>query len=310
MGGGRVTAPLPPQRVANTLTALLNTVFGDGPDRFPVKVPQLAKDFTHQRYGEDPITLVQGAALPGFDGALYRAPTGKKGWGIIYNNTITSPGRINFTLAHEFGHYLLHREAYPDGLECGPQDMVRWDSEYAQIEQQANEFAATLLMPLDDFRRQIAPKAKPTLDDIGACAERYQVSLIAAALRWLQSTERRSVLVVSRDGFILWARSSQSALRTGAFFRTANRPPIPIPATSLPAQPSLLASNKGAVTHDAGVWFREPCDEVALVSDQYDFAISLLHLGDAISRWDFSEEPEEDTFDRMTRRTPGSSWLE
>src|SRR3546814_9114430 len=54
-------------------------------------------------------------------------PGAKRGWGIIYNDAITSKGRINFTLAHEFGHYLLHREAYPDGLECGAQDMVRWD---------------------------------------------------------------------------------------------------------------------------------------------------------------------------------------
>ena len=242
MGGRRVTAQLSPQRWANTLTALLNIVFGEGSDRFPVKVPQLAKDFSHQRYGDDPVTLVKGGQLPGFEGALCRAPAGKKGWGIIYNNTITSPGRINFTLAHEFGHYLLHREVYPDGLECGPQDMVRWDNEYAQIEQQANEFAATLLMPLDDFRRQIDSKSKPTLDDIGACAERYQVSLIAATLRWLQYTERRSLLVISRDGFILWARSSPKALRTGAYFKTANRPPIPIPDASLPAQPNRLES--------------------------------------------------------------------
>lgn len=305
-----MTAQLSPQRWANTLTALLNTVFGEGSDRFPVKVPQLAKDFSHQRYGDDPVTLVKGGPLPGFEGALCRAPAGKKGWGIIYNNTITSPGRINFTLAHEFGHYLLHREVYPDGLECGPQDMVRWDSEYARIEQQANEFAATLLMPLDDFRRQIDSRSKPTLDDIGACAERYQVSLIAATLRWLQYTERRSVLVVSREGFILWARSSPNALSTGAYFKTANRPPIPIPDAALPSQPNLLESNKGSVSHDAGVWFREPCDEVALISDQYDFAISLLHLGDAISRWEFDEEVEEDTLDRMSRRSSGSTWLE
>lgn len=300
-----MTVLLSPQRWAYTLTAILNTRFGDGPDRFPVKVVQLAKEYSHQRYEDDPITLVEGAPLPGFEGGLYRAPAGRKGWGIIYNNTITSPGRINFTLAHEFGHYLLHREAYPDGLECSPQDMVRWDSDYAQIEQQANQFAATLLMPLDDFTRQIDPKSKPALDDIGACAERYQVSLIAATLRWLQYTERRSVLVVSRDGFILWARSSQSALGTGAYFKTANRPPIPIPKASLPNQSSLLESSMGSISHNADVWFREPCDEVALISDQYDFAISLLHLGDAIASGDFDEETEEDTLDRM-RRLSGS----
>lgn len=278
-----MTERISPQRWANILTTLLNSAYGNGPKRFPVKVGHLAKDYSHQRFPDEPVTLVQGNSLPHFDGALYRAPAHKKGWGIIYNKDVRSSGRINFTLAHEFGHYLLHRQDYPDGIECSQQDMVRWDSEYRQIEQQANLFAATLLMPFDDFRRQIGPRAKPILDDIGGCANRYGVSLIAATLRWLQYTERRSVLVLSREGFILWARSSSPAARTGAFFRTANRPPIPLPGASLPMIPINLDGSKGAIAHDVGVWFPEPCEEIALLSDQYDFAISLLHLDDAAS---------------------------
>lgn len=302
-----MTERLSPQRWANDLTQLLNTVLG--PERFPVHVPTVAKEFSHQRFPDDPITLVAGNTLPDFDGALYRAPEGKKGWGIIYNNAMRSPGRINFTLAHEFGHYLLHRLDYPEGMECGEQDMVRWDSEYGQIEAQANEFAATLLMPFDDFRRQIDARAKPGLDDIGACADRYRVSLIAATLRWLRYTQRRAILVVSRDGFILWARSSEPALRSGAFFRTASRPPISVPSVSLAAQRHLVAGSKGSVELDAGTWLEEPCEEMVLFSDQYDFTISLLHLGEAPSRFVVEEDPEEDTYDRMMSRTPGSSWL-
>ena len=295
-----------PQRWANTLTLLLNSVHGAADERFPVSVPELAKEYSRHRFPDDPVSLVIGDNLPTFDGALYKAPPGKKGWGIIYNSAIASPGRINFTIAHEFGHYLLHRLRFPDGLECGQQDMMRWDSEYRQIETQANDFAASLLMPLDDFRRQIEARAKPTLDDIGGCAERYGVSLVAASLRWLQYTERRSVLVVSRDGFILWARSSPAALRTGAFFRTAGRAPIPVPATSLAAQPDLLERSRGQLAHDGDVWFAEPCEEIALASDQYDFTISLLHLELVIrlSRFDEAEE-DEDAFDAMNRRLPG-----
>lgn len=295
--------PVSPQRWANDLTLMLNTVYGAAPERFPVNVSGLAKEFSSQRFSAEPITLVQGDNLQGFDGALYRAPVGKSGWGIIYNNAITSKGRINFTLAHEFGHYLLHRVAFPDGMECGQQDMVRWDSEYGQIESQANDFAATLLMPLDDFRRQIDARAQPDLAAIGACAERYGVSLIAATLRWLQYTERRSVLVVSRDGFILWARSSKRALKTGAFFRTAKRPPIAIPNASIAAQPALLAASRGEVSHGEDVWFAESCSEATLVSDQYDFAVSLLHLDDREPTWGSDEGDEEsDVFDVMARR--------
>lgn len=296
-----------PKRWANDLNVLLNARGGD--DRFPVNVKQLAYEYTKQVFPQDPITLVQGAALPGFEGALFRAPEAETGWGIFYNSTISSPGRINFTLAHEFGHYLLHREAFPDGIQCSAEDMMRWDSAYRQVEQQANDFAANLLMPLDDFRRRIDPRAKPGLDEIGQCAERYGVSLIAGVLRWLQYTERRAVLVKSIDGFIKWAWSSQPALRSGAYFKTAGRPPVEMPAASLPVRTEQMDGSKGMVRHGPGVWFDEPCVEYALVSEYYDFALSLVHLGDAAPRYEAMDEPEEDTFDRMTSRTPGSSWL-
>jgi Zn-dependent peptidase ImmA (M78 family) len=73
-------------------------------------------------------------------------------------------------------------------------DLVRWDSAYGQLEHQANQFAATLLMPLDDFRRQIDAGARVDLDMISHCADRYRISLIAAILRWLvYTTRQRSV---------------------------------------------------------------------------------------------------------------------
>lgn len=196
-----MTTPFSPERWAFEITHVLNAVLGD--DRFPVDVPAVAREYTFQKYPSDAITRVVGADLPGFDGALYRAPAGKAGWGIFYNNRITSRGRINFTLAHELGHFLLHRLAHPNGIQCGEQDMVRWDSDYAQLEQQANTFAANLLMPLDDFRRRIEPKATVDLEMISQCADRYRVSLIAAVLRWLSYTDRRAVLVVSRSGYML-----------------------------------------------------------------------------------------------------------
>jgi hypothetical protein len=113
---------------------MLTTVLG--PEHFPIDVIGIALQYTAQRFPGDAITFAEGADLPGFDGALYRAPAGKNGWGIVYNNALASPGRINFTLAHELGHYLLHRQDHPNGIHCGEQDVVRWDSAYARIEQQ------------------------------------------------------------------------------------------------------------------------------------------------------------------------------
>jgi hypothetical protein len=292
-----MTTPPTPERWAFDLTRVLNTVYGA--DRFPVDVAALAVEYSRQRFPNDPIVAVEGDDLPDFDGALY--PVKGKGWAIIYNDTIRSKGRINFTLAHEFGHYLLHREAYPDGIECSQQQIVRWDSEIGQVEHQANVFAANLLMPLDDFRRQIPDKAKVTLEMVEACSNRYRVSLIAAALRWLSYTERRAVLVVSVDGFILWARSSKAAFRTGAYFKTANRPPIEIPASSLPMNPLSLVEGRGEVHHGAGVWLPEPVHEITLSPEQYDFSLSLLLLGDAADPALDEEQELEDTYERFAR---------
>lgn len=289
---------LSPERWAYKLTHILNAYDAD---RFPVDVKFVAKEFSKQVYPDDPVTLVKGASLPGFEGSLRRAPPGKKGWGILFNSEISSPGRINFTLAHEFGHYLLHRLDYPNGIECNARDIVRWESEYAQIEHQANVFAANLLMPLDDFRLRIGDKDRPGLVDLGECADRYQVSLIAATLRWVQYTRRRACLVLSRDGFVLWARSSKRAWRTGLFIKTVDRPPVPIPDLSLASRHDSLDGGRGAMRHAPGVWFPEECEELVLFSDQYDFTISLLHFSNAVDRHEKDEEPEEDVADRFSR---------
>ncbi len=293
-----------PERWAFEITHLLNAAFGA--DRFPVDISTIACEYSKQRFPNDRIIGVRGDHLPNFDGALYPLRS-KKGWAVIYNNAITSRGRINFTLAHEFGHYLLHRLKYPNGFECGQQRIAQWDSEYGQVEHQANVFAANLLMPLDDFRRLVPSDAKIDLDIIRACAERYRVSFIAASLRWLSYTQRRAILVVSRDGFILWARSSEPALKSGAFFKTSNGP-LEISPYSLPLNPQYLINGEGAMDHPRDVWLREPVHEMTISAEQYDFSLSLLQMENTAPR-DFADEaPEADTYDRFVPPERRREW--
>lgn len=291
-----------PQRVANEVTLVLRTA---GVASFPVDVRTVALEFSKAKYPDAPINVIKGASLPGFEGALSPAPTGKIGWGIFYNSNVSSPGRINFTLSHEFGHYLLHREAYPTGFQCNTEDMATWESEYGQRENEANIFAATLLMPLDDFREQINESKRPDFDELSVCAIRYDVSLIAATLRWLQFTKRRSMLVVSRDGFVLWARSSRPALKSGLYFRTRNQPPIEIPSRSLAANNASFDGNSSKAEFDRDVWFNQTCTEQAFVSEQYDFTLSLLHFGDVDYGGKLLEDHVEDIAERINRHTIG-----
>jgi hypothetical protein len=303
MGQARVVKPRSPEGWATDISVVLNTVLG--PDRFPISVTDVALELSRKWFPDDPLSLVQSTALPGFDGALLPAPPGQKGWGIFYNSAVTSKGRINFTLAHEFGHYLIHRLAFPDGIRCSQQDMWRWDSAYKKIENEANTFAAYLLMPFGDYRRQINPQDVATFDLLGECAERYEVSLIAATLRWLAFTERRAVLVLSRDGFILWARSSESALKSGAYIKTSGLV-VPVPEKSVAARPAAFADARAGVDLPSGVWFREGCREMGVVSENYDFTISLINLEPATNRrFEADDEAEPETLDARIRRRHG-----
>ena len=209
--------PSTPQAWAIRISKILAAALGE--DRFPIEVAKVATEISLNLFPDEPITRIRGDRLNSIEGALVRAPTGRNGWGILFNKNIKSPGRINFTLAHEFGHYLLHRMSYPDGFHCASEDMVRWGTEYGQVEHEANVFASFLLMPLDDFRRQIAPSKVPDMEALASCADRYQVSLTAAALKWLSYTRRRSVLVVSRDGYVLWRDRARQLFAVGCSSR-------------------------------------------------------------------------------------------
>jgi hypothetical protein len=278
--------PSTPKGWAGRISAILQATLGD--ERFPVDVISVAKEYSQKVFPDEPIVLIRGEDLPGFEGSLFRMPQGKKGWAIFYNNGISSKGRINFTLAHEFGHYLIHRLKYPEGIQCSTQDVASGSSENNQIEHEADTFAANLLMPFDDFSTQIPAKSKVDFEMLSKCAERYGVSLIAATLQWLKYTEKRAVLVVSRDGFILWSSSSEPAFKSGVYFKTSQNV-IEIPAASLPLSPDLLSNNRLSKIHPSGVWHSEEVEEMTILADRYDFVLSLLFLEDR-SGYDLPDE--------------------
>lgn len=101
----------------------------------------------------------------------------------------------------------------------GADDIETGDNNERDIEAEADLFASTLLMPLDDFRRQVDGQPV-SFDLLGHCADRYGVSLTAAALRWTEIAPKRAILVASRDDHMLWAKSNKAALRSGAYFAT------------------------------------------------------------------------------------------
>jgi hypothetical protein len=274
-----------PQRAANRL-AKLAEVFSaaHGVDRFPVDVPPLALETARIFGWSDPITQVQAAQIKGFDGALFPGEN-RKEWLLLYNDAVSSPGRVRFTQAHELGHYILHRQLR-ESFQCSASDMLNWSKDDKDIEGQADLFASYLLMPIDDYRKQVT--ATVDLDLLGHCADRYGVSLTAAILKWLQYTDEKAVLVMSNDGFINWAWSSEPAAKAGAFFRTRNSV-IPLPDGALAANAEIKHDRPGTQIA-ASTWFPHasadmPLREMKIHAEQYGVVLSLLHLPRSANVW-------------------------
>lgn len=290
-----------PMAVANQISDMLNQVLGI--DRFPVDVQQLALEYTSQCFPDSPITKIQGERIDGFEGML-KANKSKTKWLIVYNDGNGSEGRQRFTVAHEFGHYMVHRELQ-DEFACHDDEISTGERSKRDIEAEADQFASTLLMPYDDFRRQV--NGQPiSFDLIGHCADRYGVSLTAAALRWIDIAPERAILIASRDDHMLWAKSNEDAFKSRAYFATRKNV-IELPRTAL-AHSANAETTVSQQDVRANTWFtNEPvyvrAQELVKSAGQYDYKLTLLLLPQAEWRRPTheDEEPDEDTFDRFTR---------
>jgi hypothetical protein len=80
-----------------------------------------------------------------------------------------------------------------------------------QVEWEANDFAAELLMPQHLFAKDAA-RLSPSFASVAqlANADQYDVSVTAAAVRYLEVTRAACALVSSRDGVIEWVMKSEA----------------------------------------------------------------------------------------------------
>lgn len=275
---------LTPTKAANRLTRILeNFNSAHHLDRFPINVKELAFECGNLFGWDSHITEIKTADIKGFEGCLF-SNENKKQWQLLYNHTL-SAGRIRFTLAHELGHFLLHRDK-KDSFQCSDMDMLNWSDEEKNIESQADLFASYLLMPLDDYREQVTTTID--LDLFSHCADRYGVSLTAAILKWLDHTDQKAVLVMSNDGFMKWAWSSKAAFKAGAYFQTRNNV-IPLPDKSLAANGTIKNDRHGTII-PANVWFKNAesiaeIKEMKIYAEQYDMVLTLLILPKIADMW-------------------------
>lgn len=110
---------------------------------------------------------------------------------LITVSAIDPHTRQRFTLAHELGHYIVHRHLIGDGIDDDRAYRSTQAGKYHNTligpveETEANKFAANLLMPADvidaEWKKQDAKASKK--DRISSMAALFQVSEQAMKIR-------------------------------------------------------------------------------------------------------------------------------
>jgi Zn-dependent peptidase ImmA (M78 family) len=112
---------------------------------------------------------------------------------IIVVNISHHSNRQRFTIAHELGHYFLHKSSanvfFDESLLFFRDEKSTQGTKFQEVE--ANIFAAELLMPEQVMRERISQKPLDALDDfeqsaLGQLATEFQVSCQALTIRLMR----------------------------------------------------------------------------------------------------------------------------
>lgn len=123
-------------------------------------------------------------------------------FGIMYATDIPSRGFQRFSISHELGHYFIegHPEALlASGFHQSRAGFVTRDP----FEQEADHFAAALLMPELPFKRAIADHGAG-LDCVDALRKACETSMTATAIRYSALTSDGVAVICSTGDVIDW----------------------------------------------------------------------------------------------------------
>jgi hypothetical protein len=152
----------------------------------------------------------QAAVLPrdltGCDGRLLNS--GGKAL-ILVDRRAYETAKWRFTIAHELGHLVLHKNVDAFKL-CSERDMN--DYHGSGREPEANSFAAELLMPKALFGPRCDVR-RPSLAHVRTIAQEFATSLSATAIRFVECTpEPCAVAYAEGERIKWWARNDGFAL--------------------------------------------------------------------------------------------------
>jgi Zn-dependent peptidase ImmA (M78 family) len=123
------------------------------------------------------------------------------------SHRIREPGRRRFAIAHEIGHWQMHRNQ-SHLLACTDEDMLaRYGASTLEVE--ASVFAGSLLMPEHLFIERVNAR-RPTPRVINDLCDYFGTTLTATALRYVEISNDYYVFVLSENNRIRWWRASDA----------------------------------------------------------------------------------------------------
>lgn len=160
--------------------------------------------------------LVREGPLGGAEARL--AVRGSRGI-ITVSSRIENRHRRRYAIAHEIGHFEMHRGESQLSV-CLEEDINRrFGSKYESAmrrEADANEFASHLLVP-DSMALPLSKGIKPSMTVAKKLCAEFDVSLTAAALAYMRMCNDVCAIVYSRDGHVKWFVPSKDFRELGFF---------------------------------------------------------------------------------------------
>jgi len=219
-------------------------------------------------------------------------------FGIMYATNVPSRGFQRFCIGHELGHYFIeehHQALLTTGMHQSSAGFVSTD----RYEQEADHFAAALLMPELAFKKAIADR-KAGLGCIEALAAACETSLTATAIRYSGLTPDGVAVICSTGDAIDWCFMSDG-LKQAKGLRWL-RKGTAVPTGTLTAAFNAHPENVRASGRDAGDgrlndWMDGErvyriTEEVAGLG-QYGHTLTILTCENLSLRSD-AEEPDDD----------------
>lgn len=258
----------------------------------PVPVREIASAVGIYEIREEALSKIEGALIT----------TEEKREGAILVNVNGSEERKRFTISHELGHYLnpWHKPRTPEGFKCSSRDMAaeRFNKgdRATQMEVEANEFAAELLMPKAQLRLFIKRRPGIDIDHILAIGKRFEVSREAAGRCYIHANEELAALVLSKDGVIRHVEKQR--FFPGLSVWRGDQ----LPSYSISCRSTLPF---GEVSEwqdvDGGIWLTSPkgrsvCEQT--LSQRNGYRMTLLTLDDDEAEDDDSDEWDPPRFRR------------